>query len=29
VISIAIAHKLLRQAHAVATKNVSFSAEFA
>lgn len=29
VISIAIAHKLLRQAHAVATKNVSFSAQFA
>jgi transposase len=29
VISIAIAHKLLRQAHAVATKNVCFSAEFA
>jgi transposase len=29
VISIAIAHKLLRQAHAVATKNISYSAEFA
>lgn len=29
VISIAIAHKLLRQAHAVATKNVRFSADFA
>ena len=29
VINIALAHKLLRQAHAVATKNVSFSAEMA
>ena len=29
VINIALAHKLLRQAHAVATKNVRFSAEFA